>query len=323
MFFLGYEVHGITRSSPSDTPERLAHLLGEGGVQLHHCDILDLQAMSGIVQDVSPTELYNMAAQSSVSTSFAQPIETMRVDGLGFISILELLRCLSPHTRIFQACSSEIFGRAKSSPQNERTPANPCSPYATAKLTAHVAGILYREAYEMYVCNGILYNHESSRRGGAFLTQKVVQAAVNISTGRQAQLSLGNLDAKRDWGHAEDFAECVWRMMQQEQADDFVVATGVGHTVREFVQRVFQAVGIDLRFEGKQLNEVGVNVQTGAIVVTVDAKYFRPNEPTEIIGNSQKAHDVLGWSPKHDLSSIIAEMVEAQKKRIICTVNQH
>lgn len=317
-----YEVHGITRGSPSDIPVRLAHILsGDNPLchrfTLHHCDILDIQAFSEILISTKPDELYNLAAQSSVGLSFRQPHETLRVDGLGVLNVLETVRLFLPKVRVFQASSSEIFGRALTSPQTEHTKPYPCSPYANAKLVAHSLARMYREAYDMHVCSGILYNHESSRRGGAFVTQKIVQAAVRISLGLQRTVALGNLDSGRDWGHAKDFADCIWRMLQTPVADDYIVATGVSHTVREFAAKAFAAVGIFVEFSGSGLTEVGLNKKDGKVVVEVDARFFRPAEPNQIIGDAKKACLKLGWKPSYSVDDLIKEMVKAYREQIV------
>ena len=312
----GYEVHGVSRGTASDVPARLAHVLNENVAQklpftLHHCDIMDVQAFTEILRATNPDELYNLAAQSSVGVSFKQPLETIRVDGLGVLSILETVRNLNPAIRIFLASSSEIFGQTQQSPQTEDTKPRPCSPYAIAKLMAHCLARLYREAYGMFVCSGILYNHESSRRGSTFVTQKIVRAAVRISLGLQQTLRLGNLASGRDWGHAEDFAECAWRMLQTEVPEDFVVATGTSYTVREFAQFAFKAVGLDLQFIGEGVEEVGVDTATGVVLVEVDADLFRPAEPNKIIGDFRQAREKLSWKPTRSLGSMIEEMVAA------------
>lgn len=290
----GYEVHGVTRGSPSDVPARLAHVLTDSfphreNFHLHHCDIMDVQAFASVLHLTKPNELYNLAAQSSVGMSFKQPLETVRVDGVGVFSVLETVRLIDPSIKVFQASSSEIFGRAVVSPQDEDTMPYPCSPYANAKLMGHALARLYREAYGMYVCSGILYNHESSRRGNAFVTQKIVQAAVRISLGLQQSLKLGNLDSGRDWGHASDFADCMVRMLQLDQPEDFIVATGKTRTVREFAKFAFDVVGMELRFEGEGLSEVGIHVNTGKVLVMVDPQFFRPTEPYQIVGDASKA----------------------------------
>jgi len=273
--------------------------------------------MTNLIVKTQPTELYNLAAQSSVGLSFTQPLETAKVDGVGAIGILETVRTVNSNVRVFQASSSEIFGKASEVPQNERTPVYPRSPYATAKLVAYAAAKLYREAYGMYVCTGILYNHESSRRGPTFVTQKIVQSAVRISMKLQKELFLGNLDASRDWGHAKDFAECIWSTLQSEEPTDFVVATGSCYTVREFTRSVFAEVGIILNFEGKGQDEVGVDASSGTILVRVDPIFFRPSEPCQIVGDPSKAKQKLKWKPKYDFQGIIREMVHAYKSTLV------
>ena len=312
----GYIVHGVTRGMPSDIPPRLKHVMDEryslrNSFFLHHCDILDVQAFAELLKSSKPKELYNLAAQSSVGISFKQPLEIVRVDGLGVFNILETVRLIDPSIRVFLASSSEIFGQARDTPQNETTMPQPCSPYANAKLTAHSLARLYREAYNMFVCSGILYNHESCRRGHAFVTQKIVRAAVRISLGLQDVLYLGNLDSGRDWGHARDFAECLWRMLQVEIPEDFVVATGVSYTVRQFAIIAFKEVNIELVFEGEGVHEVGIHKTSRAILIRVDPQFFRPMEPNQIIGDASKARKQLSWKPSTTLPGLIEEMVSA------------
>lgn len=316
----GYIVHGVTRGSPSDVPPRLDHVFRDetrrARFNLHRCDILDVQAFSEVLRSTKPNELYNFAAQSSVGVSFKQPLETARVDGVGVLSVLETVRMVDPEIRIFQASSSEMFGRAVEVPQTEDTMPYPCSPYANAKLMGHALARVYREAYGMYVCSGILYNHESSRRGNAFVTQKIVQAAVRIHLGLQESLKLGNLDSGRDWGHARDFVDCIWRMLQPDTPQDFIVATGASYTVREFAQLAFSAVGFDLTFHGQGMSEIGLDSVSGKTLVEVDPQFFRPTEPNQIIGNSTKAYKVLGWKPTFTVSAIVGEMVETYMDKI-------
>jgi len=318
---LGYEVHGITRGSPSDVPTRLAHIMaGHESMKhrftLHHCDILDIQAFSEILLATKPAELYNLAAQSSVSVSFKQPHETFRVDGLGVLNVLETVRLFLPTVRVFQASSSEIFGKATTSPQTETTKPHPCSPYANAKLVAHTLARVYREAYNLHVCSGVLYNHESSRRGGNFVTQKIARAAVKISLGLQKTLELGNLDSCRDWGHAKDFADCIWKMMQTDVAEDFIVATGETHTVRDFAKKSFAVVGIEVEFQGTGIHEVGLHSKDGSIIIKVNSNFFRPTEPVHIVGDASKALQKLYWRPSYSVTELVEEMVSAQKKEI-------
>ena len=323
----GYIVHGVTRGAPSDTPPRLKHILDRSQLHrrpffLHHCDILDVQAFAELLKSTSPNELYNLAAQSSVGVSFKQPLETVRVDGLGVLNILETVRLVDKRIRVFLASSSEIFGRAEITPQNETTNPYPCSPYACAKLTAHALARVYREAYNMFVCSGILYNHESPRRGHGFVTQKIVHAAVRISLGLQDVLHLGNLDSGRDWGHARDFADCLWRMLQVHSPEDFVVATGISHTVREFAKIAFKEVNIEIVFEGEGLEEIGIDKHTRAVLIRVDPQFFRPIEPNQIIGDARKAQVRLSWTPSSTLHELVKEMVSAYLGELNCTVNQ-
>jgi len=307
-------VHGVTRGSSSDIPERLAHIVrrdvqARNRFKLHIADILDVQAMTKLLVDTQPHEFYNLAAQSSVGQSFARPLETLKVDAIGVLSILELVRTINPKIRVFQASSSEIFGRAHESPQNENTHPYPCSPYAIAKLFSLDAVRVYRESYALHACCGILYNHESPRRSGMFVTQKIVQAAVRIRHGLQDVLRLGNLSAARDWGHAKDVADCIWRILQADNPADFVVATGESHTVREFVQLAFSNVGIKIEFQGTGLAEVGIDVSTRKTHIKVDPSLYRPMEPSNTFGDSGKARSLLGWQPEYDFRQLVREMV--------------
>ena len=320
----GYIVHGVTRGAPSDVPPRLKHIVNDPRIYeksffLHHCDILDVQAFAELLKFSKPKELYNLAAQSSVGLSFKQPLETVRIDGLGVFNILETVRLINPAIRVFLASSSEIFGQAICTPQNETTTPHPCSPYANAKLTAHALARVYREAYKMFVCSGILYNHESSRRGHGFVTQKIIRAAVRISLGLQDTLYLGNLDSGRDWGHARDFADCLWRMLQRDEPDDFIVATGISHTVRQFATIAFSEVNIDLVFEGEGLHEVGINKSSGAAIVRVDPQFFRPMEPNQIIGDASYAKDKLSWTASTTLHALVKEMIDAYQCELSTT----
>jgi len=315
-------VHGLTHSTWQSFPERLEHIVREDSVfrasfVLHQGDISEFEALVRIIQEVKPCEIYNLAAQSSVHLSFQQPLATVKSVGLGVFNVLEAIRTVDPAIKLFQASSSEIFGKTQICPQDENTPTYPCSPYANAKLMAHRAVIMYREAYGLRACSGILYNHESSRRGANFVTQKIVDAAVRIKHGLQDKVELGNLNARRDWGHARDFVDCIWKMLQLEQPEDFVVATGKTHTVREFVSFAFKAVGMEIEFEYSGAEEIGINKATGAVVVVVNPKFFRPIEPTQTVGEPSKARRLLDWQPETDLSQLIAEMVCASEARLL------
>lgn len=314
----GYEVHGIKRRSSSLNTERIDHLYQdphEENVRLHlyYGDLSDSTNIIRIIQEVQPDEIYNLGAMSHVQVSFDSPEYTANVDGLGILRILEAIRILglTKKTKIYQASTSELYGLAHKIPQDESTPFYPRSPYAVAKMYAYWITVNYREAYGMYACNGILFNHESPIRGETFVTRKITRAVAKISLGLQNQLYLGNLNAKRDWGHAKDYVQAMWLMLQQEQPEDFVIATGVSNTVREFCLLAFAEIGIDLEFYGEGVSEVGIDKNTGKTIITVDPKYFRPTETDSLIGNASKAHIKLGWKPKYNLAMLVKEMVQS------------
>ena len=312
----GYIVHGLKRRSSSFNTGRIDHLYQDPHVNkrnfiLHHGDLTDSTNLIRIIQEVQPDEIYNLAAQSHVHVSFETPEYTANADALGTLRILEAIRILGivEKTKFYQASTSELYGIAQEIPQNENTPFYPRSPYAVAKLYGYWITINYREAYNMYACNGILFNHESPVRGETFVTRKITRAAVRISIGTQEQVYLGNLDAKRDWGHACDFVDGMWRMLQQEKPEDFVLATGVTTTIREFAERAFAEVGITLGWSGRGVDEVGRDTKTGNTVVSVDPTYFRPTEVDLLIGDATKAREKLGWKPTLDLQQMIEEMI--------------
>ncbi len=312
----GYIVHGLKRRSSSFNTVRIDHLYQDPHVNkrnfiLHHGDLTDSTNLIRIIQEVQPDEIYNLAAQSHVHVSFETPEYTANADALGTLRILEAIRLLGivEKTKFYQASTSELYGIAQEIPQNENTPFYPRSPYAVAKLYGYWITINYREAYNMYACNGILFNHESPVRGETFVTRKITRAAVRISMGTQEQVYLGNLDAKRDWGHAGDFVDGMWRMLQQEKPEDFVLATGVTTTIREFAERAFAEVGITLGWSGRGVDEVGRDTKTGNTVVSVDPTYFRPTEVDLLIGDATKARKKLGWKPTLDLQQMIEEMI--------------
>lgn len=314
----GYIVHGLKRRSSSFNTGRIDHLYQDPHVSkrnfiLHHGDMTDSTNLIRIIQEIQPDEIYNLAAQSHVHVSFETPEYTANADGLGTLRILEAIRLLGmvEKTKFYQASTSELYGIAQEVPQNENTPFYPRSPYAVAKLYGYWITVNYREAYNMYACNGILFNHESPVRGETFVTRKITRAAVRISMGTQEQVYLGNLDAKRDWGHAGDFVDGMWRMLQQEKPEDFVLATGVTTTIREFAERAFAEVGITLGWSGRGVDEVGRDTKTGNTVVSVDPTYFRPTEVDLLIGDATKARKKLGWKPTLDLQQMIEEMIAA------------
>ena len=313
-----YIVHGLKRRSSSFNTGRIDHLYQDPHVNkrnfiLHHGDLTDSTNLIRIIQEVQPDEIYNLAAQSHVQVSFETPEYTANADGLGTLRILEAIRLLNmvEKTKFYQASTSELYGMAQEVPQNEKTPFYPRSPYAVAKLYGYWITINYREAYNLYACNGILFNHESPVRGETFVTRKITRAAARISMGTQQRVYLGNLDAKRDWGHASDFVEGMWRMLQQDEPEDFVLATGVTTTIREFSERAFAEVGITLEWSGSGVDETGRDVKSGNIVVSIDPAYFRPTEVDLLIGDASKAREKLGWQPTCDLQQMIEEMIKA------------
>lgn len=313
----GYEVHGIKRRTSLFNTARIDHLLeGEPGRNgrfvLHHGDMTDSSSLTRILQIVQPDEVYNLAAQSHVAVSFEQPEYTANSDALGALRLLEAIRFLGlgDHTRYYQASTSEMFGLAQETPQTEMTPFYPRSPYAVAKLYAFWITVNYREAYQMYACNGTLFNHESPIRGETFVTRKITRGLARIKLGKQSVLRLGNLDARRDWGHARDYVEMMWMMLQQDHPEDFVIATGQQYSVREFVTAAAAELGIDLIFEGCGVDEIGRD-DSGRILVQVDPRYFRPAEVESLLGDSSKANERLGWKPRIAFSELVREMVLA------------
>jgi len=317
----GYQVHGIIRRSSSFNTGRLHHLYEDqherpNKFHLHYGDLSDSTNLVYIIAQVQPTEVYNLGAMSHVKVSFEMAEYTGDVDGLGTLRLLDAIRTcgLQQHIRFYQASTSELYGKVVETPQSETTPFYPRSPYGVAKLYAYWIVVNYREAYGVYACNGILFNHESPRRGRTFVTRKITRAAADISLGKQGCLYLGNLDAKRDWGHARDYVEGMWRILQQDVPDDFVLATGETHPVREFVEKSFAVVGITVRWQGSGVDEVGINAKTKAVIVRVDPQYFRPAEVELLLGNPAKAEKVLGWKRKVDFDSLIKEMVQSDLK---------
>lgn len=323
----GYVVHGIKRRSSMFNTERIDHLYQdphEKNVQmhLHYGDLTDSTNLIRIIQETQPDEIYNLAAMSHVKVSFDTPEYTANADGIGTLRILEAVRLLGmgKKTKVYQASTSELYGLVQAVPQSETTPFYPRSPYAVAKLYAYWITINYREAYDMYAVNGILFNHESPLRGETFVTRKITRGVAKIALGMQDKIYLGNLDARRDWGHAKDYVEGMWRILQQEVPEDYVLATGVTTTVRDFVRMAFAEVGIELEFSGKDDAEKAIvvscsnpdyQVETGKEVVSVDPKYFRPTEVDLLIGDPTKAHTKLGWKPKYDLPMLVSEMVQS------------
>ena len=314
-----YEIHGLIRRSSSPNTERINHLLSEKNFFLHYGDLTDSQNLTNLIKIIEPDEIYNLAAQSHVKISFETPEYTSDVDGLGTLRILEAVRILGleEKTKIYQASTSELFGLIQETPQKETTPFYPRSPYGVAKLYAYWITKTYRESYNIFASNGILFNHESPRRGENFVTRKITLAAAKIKLGKQKKLFLGNLDAKRDWGFAKDYVECMWLILQNEIPDDFVIATGEMKTVREFCNYAFEEVGIKLKWDGEGLNEKGINAKTGEILIEVDPQFFRPNEVNELLGDPSKAREELGWNPrKTTFEELVKLMVKEDLKLI-------
>jgi GDPmannose 4,6-dehydratase len=315
----GYEVHGLVRRSSSANIHRLEYLIPEMHtsqcrLSLHYGDMTDSTSLTRVIQQVQPDEIYNLAAQSHVAVSFENAEYTANSAATGALRVLEAIRNtgLQEKTRFYQASTSELFGKAQEIPQRETTPFYPRSPYGVAKLYAYWITVNYREAYGMFACNGILFNHESPLRGETFVTRKITRGLVRVHLGLQDCLYLGNLDAKRDWGHARDYVEAIWLMLQQEQPEDFVIATGVQHSVREFVTAVARELGINIRWTGSGSEEEGLDARTGARIVAIDPKYFRPAEVDGLVGDAGKARAKLGWKPRTSFAEMIAEMVQEE-----------
>jgi len=313
----GYEVHGIKRRSSSLNTERIDHLYQDPHEPnrrffLHYGDMTDATSLIRIIQDVQPQEVYNLAAQSHVAVSFEEPEYTANADGLGVLRVLEGIRILGMEktTRFYQASTSELFGKVREVPQKETTPFYPRSPYGAAKLYAHWITINYREAYGLYACNGILFNHESPRRGETFVTRKITRGLARITLGLQNMLYVGNLDAKRDWGHARDYAEMQWLILQQPLPDDYVIATGEQHSVREFIARAAGELGKTISWKGSGADEKGYD-EEGRCIVAVDKRYFRPAEVDSLLGDPSKAREKLGWKPKVSFRELVAEMAQS------------
>jgi len=335
----GYEVHGIKRRSSSFNTQRIDHLYEDPHQKgrrmiLHYGDLTDASNLIRILQQVQPDEAYNLAAQSHVQVSFETPEYTADVDGLGAMRILEGIRLLGLEnkTRFYQASTSELYGKVQEVPQTETTPFYPRSPYACAKLYAYWITVNYREAYNIFACNGILFNHESPIRGETFVTRKITRAMARIYLGLQDCLYLGNLNALRDWGHAKDFVEMQWLMLQQDEPDDYVIATGEQHSVRELVELAAKELGISIKWEAEGVNERGINLANGRIIVAIDPEYFRPTEVDNLLGDPSKAKEKLGWEPKITFEALIKEMVRADleeaKREDLCQraglkINQH
>ena len=315
----GYEVHGIIRRSSVDFRERIAHLEGVPNFHLHYGDLSDSIGLMGVINTVRPDEIYNLAAQSHVQVSFDSPEYTANVDATGVLRILEAVRhCgLAETCRIYQASTSELYGRVEEVPQRETTPFHPYSPYAVAKLYGYWIVKEYREAYNMFCCSGILFNHESERRGETFVTRKITLAAARIAQGKQEKLYLGNLSSLRDWGYAKDYVECMWLILQHEKPEDFVIATGVQHSVREFCELAFKYAGIELEFVGEGEHEKGIDKKTGKVLVEVSPDFYRPTDVVNLWGDPSKACKELGWNPsKTSFEELVKLMVEHDMKKV-------
>jgi len=306
----GYEVHGIIRRSSSMNTGRIDHIYNNPKLHLHYGDVTDSLSIMNVLKKHNPSEIYNLAAQSHVKVSFETPEYTATVDALGTLKILESVRILNMDRtcKIYQASTSEMFGLVQETPQKETTPFYPRSPYGVAKLYAYWITKNYRESYDMFCCSGILFNHESPRRGFNFVTKKVVDGLEAISAGRQECLYMGNLNALRDWGHAKDYVKAMWLMLQQDTPDDFVIATGKQYSVKDFIEKCAPYFYLKIRWEGEGLNEVGINVNTGKVIIRIDPKYFRPAEVETLLGDPSKAKSVLGWEPEYTFDALVEDM---------------
>lgn len=312
----GYEVYGAFRRTSDLHLNRLKYLGVDRAIHYLPLELLEFTNIYKAIERVQADEFYNLGAQSFVALSFDEPIYTTDVTAMGPLRVLEAIRVLNPQTKFYQASSSEMFGKVQTIPQDETTPFYPRSPYSIAKLAAHWATVNYRESYGLFACSGILFNHESPLRGLEFVTRKITHGIAEIQHGLQEKLTLGNLNARRDWGFAPEYVEAMWRMLQQSQAEDYVVATGETHTIREFAEHAFQAVGIDIRWEGKDSQEKGFDKKTGKIFVEVSPEFFRPAEVDLLIGNAKKAETKLGWKPRTKFQDLVHLMVEADLKRV-------
>ncbi len=317
----GYTVHGIIRRSSSFNTGRIDHLYHDPSVYnerlfLHYGDLTDSSNLNRLLEKVDPDEVYNLAAQSHVKVSFEVPEYTAEVDAVGTLRFLDAIKETGVKTRFYQASTSELYGKVREIPQSETTPFYPRSPYAVAKIYGFWIVVNYREAYNLYACNGILFNHESPRRGETFVTRKITRAAARIKDGLQEKLVLGNMDAKRDWGYAPEYVDAMWRMLQQDKPDDFVVATGETHTVREFTEISFRELGINLRWQGKEENEQGIDEATGKVLVEVSPRYYRPTEVDILIGDPGKAKEQLGWQPEVKFEELVKIMVDADLEKV-------
>ena len=316
----GYEVHGIIRRSSSFNTGRINHIINDEKFKdqffFHHGDVTDASNLNRILETTEPNEIYNLAAQSHVQVSFEIPDYTAQVDGLGTLRFLDAIRETNLETKFYQASTSELFGKAQEIPQKESTPFYPRSPYAVAKLYGYWIIVNYREAYDLFACNGILFNHESPRRGETFVTRKITRAASRIKEGLQEKLFLGNMDSLRDWGYAPEYCEGMWRILQQDQPEDFVLATGVQHSVREFVELSFKELDISIDWKGEKENEIGVDNATGKTIVEIDPKYYRPTEVETLLGDATKAKEQLGWEAKTSFVDLVKKMTISDWEKV-------
>ena len=316
----GYEVHGIIRRSSSFNTGRINHIINDEKYKdqffFHHGDVTDASNLNRVLEIVKPDEIYNLAAQSHVQVSFEIPDYTAQVDALGTLRFLDAIRETSLDTKFYQASTSELFGKVQESPQKETTPFYPRSPYGVAKLYAYWIIVNYRESYDLFACNGILFNHESPRRGETFVTRKITRAAARIKEGLQDKLLLGNLNAKRDWGYAPEYCEGMWRMLQQDKPEDFVLATGEQHSVREFIELSFNELDIQIDWQGEGENEVGMDRDTGKTIVGINSKYYRPTEVETLLGDATKAKEKLGWEAKTPFKELVSLMVQSDWEKI-------
>lgn len=312
----GYEVHGIRRASSVFNTERIDHLIEnkELNFHLHYGDLIDSSNLNRLLEEIKPDEIYNLGAQSHVHISFQIPEYTAEIDAIGTLRLLDAIKETGIKTKFYQASTSELFGKALEIPQTEKTPFYPRSPYGIAKLFSYWTVVNYREAYNVFACNGILFNHESSRRGRIFVTRKITMGIAGIIKGEQDKIYLGNLNAKRDWGYAPDFVEAMWLMLQQDTPDDYVIATGETHTIREFCEEAFKIAGFEIIWQGSGLDEKGIDKKTGKVLIEIDPKYFRPAEVDLLIGDSTKARQKLNWQPKVKFKELVKIMMEADLK---------
>jgi len=316
----GYKVHGIIRRSSSFNTGRIDHIIKDKKFNdcffFHHGDVTDASNLNRLLEKIKPDEIYNLAAQSHVKVSFEIPDYTAQVDALGTLRFLDAIRETHLKTKFYQASTSELFGKVREIPQSENTPFYPRSPYGVAKLYAYWIIVNYREAYNLFACNGLLFNHESPRRGETFVTRKITLAAARIKEGIQDTLYLGNLDAKRDWGYAPEYCEGMWRMLQQDEPDDYVIATGINHTIREFAELTFKELNMDIEWQGRGEKEIGTNRKTGKKIIGIDEKYYRPTEVDQLLGDPTKAKEKLGWETKTSFEELIKIMVHSDWEKV-------